>query len=66
MHFLLFYTIKTIEVTDVLDVLKSLPVSHAILPRAVCFATSRPASMQYVVILTRVDMYLGQSEYVYL
>ena len=25
-----------------LDVLRSLPVSHAILPRAVCFATSRP------------------------
>ena len=27
-----------------LDVLTSLPISHAILPRAVCFATSRPAS----------------------
>ena len=27
-----------------LDVLTSLPVSHAILPRAVCFATSRPAN----------------------
>ena len=27
-----------------LDVLKSLPVSLAILPRAVCFATSRPAN----------------------
>ena len=26
-----------------LDVLKSLPVRHAILPRVVCFATSRPA-----------------------
>ena len=26
------------------DVLTSLPVSHAILPRAVCFATSRPAN----------------------
>ena len=25
-------------------VLTSLPVSHAILPRAVCFATSRPAN----------------------
>ena len=25
-----------------LDVLTSLPVSHAVLPRAVCFATSRP------------------------
>ena len=27
-----------------LDVLTSLPVSHAILPRAVCFAASRPAN----------------------
>ena len=27
-----------------LDVLMSLPVSHAILPRAVCFSTSRPAN----------------------
>ena len=27
-----------------LDVLTSLPVSHAILPRAVCFATSHPAN----------------------
>ena len=27
-----------------LDVLTSLPVSHAILPPAVCFATSRPAN----------------------
>ena len=27
-----------------LDVLMSLPVSHAILPRAVCFATSRPVN----------------------
>ena len=26
------------------DVLTSLPVSHAILPRVVCFATSRPAN----------------------
>ena len=27
-----------------LDILASLSVSHAILPRAVCFATSRPAN----------------------
>ena len=27
-----------------LDVLTSFPVSHAILPRAVCFATSHPAN----------------------
>ena len=49
-----------------LDVLTSFPVSHAILPRAVCFATSRPQTIQYVVLLTRVDMHLGQSEDVYL
>ena len=47
-----------------LDVLTSLPLSHAILPRAVCFATSRPTNREYVVILTRVDMHLGQLEYV--
>ena len=29
---------------ELLDVLTSLPVSHAILPHAVCFATSRPAN----------------------
>ena len=48
MHFLPFYTVKTIDVTDglceLLDVLTSLPVSHVILPRAVCFATSRQAN----------------------
>ena len=48
MHFLSFYTVKTIDVTDehakLLDVLTSLSVSHAILPSAVCFATSRPAN----------------------
>ena len=46
MQFLSFYTIKIIEVTDMdhaelLDVLTSLPVSHAILPRVISFATSR-------------------------
>ena len=48
MHFLSFYTVKTIDVTmdhaKLLDVLTSLPVSHAILPRAVWFATSCPAN----------------------
>ena len=49
MHFLSFYTVKTIDFTGrsweiTLDFLKSLPVSHAILPRAVCFASSRPAN----------------------
>ena len=33
-----------IDHAKILDVLTSLPVSHAILPRAVCFATSRPAN----------------------
>ena len=42
------YTIKTVDVTDgsceIADVLTSLPVTHAILPRAMCFAASRPAN----------------------
>ena len=45
MHFLSFYNVKTIDVrvdhAKLLDVLTSLLVSHAILPRVVCFATSR-------------------------
>ena len=48
MHFLSFYTIKTLTLqmdhAKLLDVLTSFPVSHAILPRAVCFATSRLAN----------------------
>ena len=47
MHFLSFYTVKTINVTDhekLLDVQTSLLVSHVILPHAVCFATSHPAN----------------------
>ena len=56
MHFLSFYTIKPLTLrmdhAKLLDVLTSLPVSDAILSRALCFATSRPAKMQYVVIMT--------------
>ena len=48
MHFLSFYTIKTIgfrmDHAKFLDVLTSFPVSYATLPRAVCFAASRPAN----------------------
>ena len=48
MHFLPFKTIKTLTLrmdrAKMLDVLTSLPVSQSILPRAVCFATSRPAN----------------------
>ena len=33
-----------VDHTKLPDVLKSLPVSQAILPRAVCFATSHPAN----------------------
>ena len=48
MHFLSFYTIKSLTLrmdqAKLLDVLTSPPVSHAILPHAVCFATSRPAN----------------------
>ena len=51
-----------IDHAKVLDVLKSLPVSQAILPRVVCFASHVWQTMQYVVILTQVDMHLGQSE----
>ena len=32
------------DLAKLLDALTSLPVSHAIIPRAVCFATSRPAN----------------------
>ena len=43
-----FRPLKTLTLrmdhVKLLDVLTSLPVSHAILPRAVCFATSRPAN----------------------
>ena len=69
MQFLSFYTIKPLTLqmdhAKLIDILTSLTVSHAILPRAMCFATSRPAKHQYVAILTRVDMHLGQSEDVY-
>ena len=48
MHFLPFLTIKTLTLrmdhAKLLDVLTSLPVSRLILPRAVYFATSRPAN----------------------
>ena len=48
MHFLPNETIKTLTLrmdhAKLLDVLTSLPVSQSILPRAVCFATSRPES----------------------
>ena len=33
-----------VDHVQLLDIQMSLPVSHAILPRAVCFATSRPAN----------------------
>ena len=49
-----------------LDVLTSHPISHAILPRAVCFATSRPANYAHVVTSAAVDWHLSQSEDVYL
>ena len=47
MHFLPFLTVKTLTLrmdhAKLLDVLTSLPVSQSILPRALYFATSRPA-----------------------
>ena len=48
MHFLPFYTIKTLmlqmDLAKLLDFLTSLHVSQSILPSAVCFATSHPAN----------------------
>ena len=48
MHFQPFKTIKRLTLrmdhVKLLDVLTSLPVSQSILPRAVYFATSRPAN----------------------
>ena len=48
MHFLSFKPLKPLTLrmdhAKLLDVLKALPVSHAILPRAVCFTTSHPAN----------------------
>ena len=48
MHFLPFLTIKMltlrIDHAKLPDVLTSLSISQSILPRAVCFATSRPAN----------------------
>ena len=49
-----------------LDVLTSLPVSHVILSRANALQRQVRQTMQDVVLLTRVDMHLGQSEDVYL
>ena len=48
MHCLPFKTIKTstlrMDHAKLIDVLTSQPISQSILPRDVCFATSRPAS----------------------
>ena len=66
MHFLPFWTIKTIDVTDgsceFFDVLTSLPVSHVILP----LQRHVRQSMRHVVISAAVDRHLSQSEDVYL
>ena len=48
MYFLSFYIVKPLTLrvdhAKLLDVLMSLPTSHVILPRVVCFATSRSAN----------------------
>ena len=48
MHFLSFVSLKPLTLrmdhAKLLDVLTSLPVSHAILSHVVCFATPRPAN----------------------
>ena len=51
-----------IDHAKLLDVLTSPPVSQSILPRVVRFQRHVRLTMQYVVLLTRVDMHLGQSE----
>ena len=44
-HFILLKPLALrMDHAKLLDVLTSLPVNHAILPRAVCFETSRPAN----------------------
>ena len=44
-HFIPFKPLALrIDQAKLLDVLTSLPVSHVILPRALCFATSHPAN----------------------
>ena len=53
------------DYAKLLDVLTSFPISHAILPRAVCFACQVRQTVQNVFILTQVDMHLGQSEDAY-
>ena len=66
-HFILLKPLTLrMDHAKLLDVLTSLLVSHAILPRAVCFAGHVRQTMQYVVILTPVNMHLGQSKDVYL
>ena len=49
-----------------LDILTSLPINHEILPVLRTLQRHVRQTMQYVVILTRVYMHLGLSEYVYL
>ena len=70
MHFLSFYTIKTIDVTDWScestwrsDVTSRKPCNITSCS-VLCKSSHVWKTMQYVVILTRVDMQLGQSEYV--
>ena len=49
MHFLSFIPLTLqMDHAELLSVLTSLPVSHAMLPRAVCFATLRPAICSYI------------------
>ena len=64
MHFLQFWTIKTVDVTHgscekKLDVQTSLTISHVLLPNAMYFGTSRSASHA---MLAAVDRHMSQSE----
>ena len=65
-----FRQIKTVTLlmdhAKLFEVLTSLPVSQSILPRAVGLQRHVRQIIQYVVILTQVNIHLGQSEDVYL
>ena len=66
-HFILLKPLTLLmDSAKLLDVLTSLPISYAILPRAVCFATSRPANHAICSFIDLSELASGQSEDVYL
>ena len=65
MHFLPFRPLKPLTLrmdhAKLLDVPTSLPVSHKILSRVVCFATSRPVNHATCSYTNAVDRHLSKS-----